>query len=92
MMPGLDPDTVEAMEEAAAKIAEAFRAILDAISESCYAISETFEGFLRTVVEAEEKAAKLRKERLAWKRSVNTKIRPLMLDRRSRVHRCRNAI
>ena len=61
------------------------KAALEAID----AVSGGFEVIFRAILEAKKKPDAPRRN---WGRPRNQKLRPLLLDRRSRVFRCRNAI
>ena len=64
---------------------EAFKAAVEALNAICDAFAAVF----RAIPQVQRKAEAPRR---IWTRPRSQKIRPLMLDRRSRIFHCRNAI
>jgi hypothetical protein len=68
---------------------EAFEFLVKAAVKAIDAISSAFAAVFKAIPQSRLKADIPRRD---WTRPRNQKIRPLMLDRRNRVFRCRNAI
>lgn len=68
---------------------EAFKFLVNAAREAIAAVSNVFAAVFKTAPRSEQTADTPRRN---WTRPRNQKVRPLMLDRRSRVFHCRNAI
>lgn len=94
----MDEQTIKAINEAAerfnAALLKAFEPIKEwakksnaSLAEIADAISEIYDAFF-----VQKSIEKIENERSKWRRMAPPKIRPLLLDKRSKTHRCRNAI
>lgn len=85
-----EPDEQEAIARAAQRFLDDVSELAQAVAESIGAAFSRLADLLNGV--AEEAEAKREKEtRHNWPRPVNQRARPLFIDKRSRVYRCRNA-
>ena len=80
---------MELLNKTARLLYETFEFLVKAAVEAINAIYNAFAAVFKAIPQTEKKADIPRRN---WTRPRNRKIRPLMLDRRSRVFHCRNAI
>lgn len=99
----IDKEALQALSETAARFCdifiEAVHRIAEAISDFFNALGDVLHDMLPMLEEIErqrliavEKIDRRNIERSKWRRMNPPVIRTLMLDKRSKVHRCRNAI
>lgn len=102
----MDEETIQAINKAAehlcATLSAAFEPVLEWANKASASLEETVNMILEAlrpafdVMELRRKAQaaieKRQKERSKWRRMSIPTIHPLLLDKRSKVHRCRNAI
>ena len=85
----MDEETMRAVNESVKRLFDAFLAWLEPVKE----LADKAVASLAETVNAILEAIKRRqKERSKWRRMPLQIIHPLLLDKRSRIHRCRNAI
>lgn len=84
-----------ALTEAFKPVEEWFNQFADCLAEIANAIIPIFEQAADIAVQYLESINaidKREKERSRWSRIYPYKIKPLLIDKRSKIHRCRNAI
>lgn len=88
-------DAFGTLPEAVGKVIEAVTNDLgnlrQALIDMTPALAETIRAIFDIVKQALDLTASRDRERAKWRRCNAPKIRPLLLDKRSKVHRCRNA-
>lgn len=102
----MDEETIQAINKAAehfcTTLSAVFEPVMELANKASALLAETvnaiFEAIQHTpdAVELRRKAQaaieKRQKERSKWRRMSLPIIHPLLLDKRSKIHRCRNAI
>lgn len=85
----MDEETVKAICEIGNRLAEeatkAYNDFLEALKKAVDVLGDICEDILKAI---DIQCGTSRK----WRKMEATKIRPLFLDKRSKIHRCRNAI
>lgn len=104
--PLIDEQTIKAYNDAIEKFCDALTEALEHIAERFEQFADYIVEIANTITRACDKVGdisaqylesikaidKLEKERFRWSRIYPHKIKPLLLDKRSKIHRCRNAI
>lgn len=99
----IDKEALQALYDAAARFCDVFieavHRVAEVLSDLFNALCDVLHDALPMLEEIErqrliaaEKIDRRNAERSKWRRMKPSVIRPLMLDKRSKVHRCRNAI
>ena len=86
----MDDKFVDEMNELAEQAIIAFKKLADALQTVVDSISNFAEEINSAVADCIERYENMKKEREKWIVQKFSKIRPLLLDKRSKVHRCRN--
>lgn len=88
-------DAFDALSEAVGKAIETTTTDVENLRQALIDMTSALAEAIRAIVDIAKQALDLTasrdRERAKWRRCNAPKIRPLLLDKRSKVHRCRNA-
>lgn len=70
---------------------EALEKFSDEINEACASMQEAWEELQKYAYDCIEESKKKAGQRKQWRRETRVLLRPLLVDKRMKIHHCRNA-